>query len=115
MADADDRLERGSRARDHLANERTYLAWLRTSANVMIVGLAIAKFVETGEERAVITGLILVALGAVGMAIGMVRYQRTNEEIEDGRFATGSHAGQPLWAGGVLLVALVVATVLVVL
>ncbi|WP_139307046.1 DUF202 domain-containing protein, partial [Modestobacter sp. DSM 44400] len=27
------------RARDHLANERTYLAWLRTGANVMVVGL----------------------------------------------------------------------------
>ena len=38
-----------SRTRDELANERTFLAWLRTAANVMIVGLAIAKF-GTGNE-----------------------------------------------------------------
>lgn len=36
-----------SHARDHLANERTYLAWLRTSANVMALGLAAAKFTNT--------------------------------------------------------------------
>jgi putative membrane protein len=116
-ADADDRyrLERGSRARDHLANERTYLAWVRTSANVMIVGLAIAKFIEAGAVRAVVAGLALVALGGAGMVQGMVRYRRTNREIEDGRFVTGSDAARPLWAGGVLLVVLVAATLLVVL
>jgi putative membrane protein len=115
MADADDRLEHGSRARDHLANERTYLAWVRTSANVMIVGLAIAKFIEAGEKRAVIAGLALVALGGAGMVMGMVRYRRTGEEIEDGRFVTGARTAQPLWAGVVLLVVLVIATLLVVL
>jgi putative membrane protein len=33
-----------SAVRDHLANERTQLAWLRTSANVVVVGLAVARF-----------------------------------------------------------------------
>jgi len=33
-----------STARDHLANERTFLAWLRTSAVAMALGLAIAHF-----------------------------------------------------------------------
>ena len=119
MAGADDaaadRLERGSRARDHLANERTYLAWVRTSANVMIVGLAIAKFIEGGAIRSLIAGLALVALGGAGMLVGMVRYRRTSHEIEEGVFVTGARAAQPLWAGGVLLVVLVAATLLVVL
>ncbi|MFB6781713.1 YidH family protein [Streptomyces sp. NPDC056352] len=35
-----------TQAWDHLANERTYLAWLRTSTNVMALGLAMAKFIE---------------------------------------------------------------------
>ena len=35
--------ERGSRARDHLANERTFLAWLRTAATVMVLGLGVAR------------------------------------------------------------------------
>ena len=34
----------GSIARDHLANERTYLAWLRTGVTLMGVGVALVKF-----------------------------------------------------------------------
>ena len=33
----------GSTARDHLANERTYLAWLRTAVGAVGLGLAVAK------------------------------------------------------------------------
>ncbi len=51
--------ERGSRARDHLTNERTYLAWLRTAATVMVLGLAVAKFVEEGNARTEVAGGIL--------------------------------------------------------
>ena len=29
-----------------MANERTYLAWMRTAANVMVVGLVLAKFAD---------------------------------------------------------------------
>jgi putative membrane protein len=112
---ADDNTERGSRVRDHLANERTYLAWLRTSANVMIVGLAIAKFLQVGQWRAVIGGLVLVATGAAGAVIGMVRYRRINRELEAGRFVTGASSTTPLWAGAVLLVVLLATSLLVVL
>lgn len=38
-----DEVDSSSRARDHMANERTHLAWLRTAANVMVVGLAIVR------------------------------------------------------------------------
>lgn len=34
----------GSTARDHLAVERTYLAWLRTAVTLLGLGLAVAKF-----------------------------------------------------------------------
>ena len=44
--------------RDHLANERTQLAWLRTGANTMVVGLAVAKFGGKGAE---VTGASLAA------------------------------------------------------
>lgn len=33
-----------TRMRDQLANERTYLAWLRTSIAMLALGLAAAKF-----------------------------------------------------------------------
>ncbi|KAJ1839740.1 hypothetical protein LPJ70_004943, partial [Coemansia sp. RSA 2708] len=34
---------KGSVARDHLANERTYLAWVRTSLSMVTVGVAIRQ------------------------------------------------------------------------
>ncbi|MFD8034708.1 YidH family protein [Streptomyces sp. NPDC059717] len=40
----------GSRAREHLANERTYLAWLRTGISVAALGVAVAKFAPTEES-----------------------------------------------------------------
>ena len=107
--------ERGSRARDHQANERTYLAWLRASANVMIVGLAVAKFIESGHPWALVAGLMLVVVGAVGIVQGMLRYRRINRQLEAGRFVTGSAGRGPLWAGGIVLAALAAAALLVLL
>lgn len=106
----------GSRARDHLANERTYLAWLRTSANVMVVGLAIARLLDNGNgpTRAVVAGLLLVVVGAAGIVEGMIRYRRIGAELERGRFDTGSRGREPVIAGGVLLLAVVMAMALLV-
>lgn len=56
--------ERGSRARDHRANERTLLVWLRTAANVMVLGLAVAKFVQPDSARTEIADGVLLATGA---------------------------------------------------
>ena len=33
-----------NRARDHLANERTFLAWVRTGAAIVVFGFAIGRF-----------------------------------------------------------------------
>jgi uncharacterized membrane protein YidH (DUF202 family) len=33
-----------NRARDHLANERTFLAWVRTAAAIVVFGFAIGRF-----------------------------------------------------------------------
>src|SRR2546428_6524551 len=33
-----------NRARDHLANERTFLAWVRTAIAVVVFGFAIGRF-----------------------------------------------------------------------
>lgn len=105
--------ERGSRARDHMANERTYLAWLRTAATVMVLGLAVAKLVEPSNARTIAAGTILVVVGAAGLLEAGVRYRRVNRELEEGRFETGSLSGEPLLAGVVLVVAIAAAFVLV--
>ena len=33
-----------NRARDHLADERTFLAWVRTGAAIVVFGFAIGRF-----------------------------------------------------------------------
>ena len=112
MSGDDDGTDQFSRARDHMANERTYLAWLRTAVNVMIVGLAVARFGSGGRPGALAlsAGALLVAVGAAGLGYGTLRYRAVNRELEDGRFVTGSHSAGPQRAAVVLVVALVLAT-----
>ena len=98
-----------SRARDHMANERTYLAWLRTAANVMIVGLAIARF-GAGEQvttSAVAAGAVLLAAGGLGVGYAVRRYRAIARELEHGRYVTGASTRGPVVAAVVLVVAVV--------
>ncbi len=111
MSGRDDAQAR-TRARDHLANERTYLAWLRTGANVMVLGLALAKFTSDTGSRALAAGVLLVAVGGTGLVYGTVRYRQVNGEIERGEYATGTRGVAPTVASAVLIAAVVAALVL---
>jgi putative membrane protein len=73
---------------DHAANERTYLAWVRTALAFMAFGLLVERFDlfvrslpspaeaagDGGLTRAL--GLALVLLGVVGLAASTHRYLR---------------------------------------
>jgi putative membrane protein len=91
-------IDRETRTRDLLANERTFLAWLRTAATVMVLGLAIAKLVNGPTAKDVAAGAILVCVGALGVLEGARRYRRVMGEIE---------RGEPMTAGGALVAAVV--------
>jgi putative membrane protein len=101
-----------SHTRDHLANERTYLAWLRTSANVMALGLAAAKFLEGSRTRSLAAGALLMAVGATGLAYSAVRYRNAAADIRYERLRAAGRTGGPLAAGAVLTVALAAALLL---
>ncbi|WP_330338476.1 YidH family protein [Streptomyces sp. NBC_00557] len=77
----------GSRARDHLANERTYLAWLRTGIAVAGLGVAIAKFAPHRGAHAVASGAILVFSGLLVSFYGTTRYRSVGRQLEAGTFA----------------------------
>jgi putative membrane protein len=77
----------GSRARDHLANERTYLAWLRTGTAVAGLGVAIAKFAPHRGAHAVASGAILVFSGLLVSVYGTTRYRSVGRQLESGTFA----------------------------
>ena len=104
-----------SSVRDHLANERTQLAWLRTSANVIVVGLAVARFADDGEVTAasLVAGGLLILTGAVGVAYGTLRYRRVATAISRGDAASiGSSLGPSLAAAVLLLAVLASVAVL---
>ncbi len=102
-------VDSSSRARDHMANERTHLAWLRTSANVMVVGLAMARFADKGSVTiaSVAAGGLLILIGAVGVLYGTARYRSVNHQLDSGEFVTGGRAFGPTVGAFVLLVGLV--------
>jgi putative membrane protein len=91
--------ENSNRARDHLANERTFLAWVRTAAAIVVFGFAIGRFSIAMRQLTVLQGHpvrtagLSVWMGAssivagVAMAIaGLVRYRRTRAQLDMGTF-----------------------------
>lgn len=100
-------------ARDHLANERTFLAWLRTAAAVMALGLAVAGLAHRVSTPTAIAGALLVVTGACGVAYGTVRYRRVTRELDSGSYVAGGRGPAALIASTVLVVAVVVALVLI--
>jgi len=92
-------------ASDHLANERTLLAWTRTSIGIMAFGFVVVKFslfvkqisLVLGKEYVVhsrgysaIAGIILVAVGATTTVFSYVRYKRTERQLENGTYRHSS-------------------------
>jgi putative membrane protein len=97
-------------ARDHLANERTYLAWLRTAVNVMILGLAVAKLIHGTGSRADIAGGILIAVGFVVLAYGTIHWRRITRQLRAGTFEVDQ--GGPLVIAGLVTAGVAAAAVL---
>lgn len=90
LGEREQRTDLESRARTHLANERTFLAWLRTGIAFIGLGLAAAQFLE----RQVVPGLplirsmatIMVVTGILMAVDGARRYVRHSRQIEAGAF-----------------------------
>jgi putative membrane protein len=105
--------------RDHAANERTLLAWIRTGIALMAFGFAIARFAlflrEIAQAGAMhVThvrgagsawfGVALVVLGLVTNAAAVVRYGVLHKAIAEHRPpAPSPRLGYALGAGSVVL------------
>ena len=88
---------------DHAANERTFLAWVRTAIAVMAFGFLVEKFdlfLEVaapslsgrtlslpGQRFGNIAGLALIVLGTAMVAIAAVRFLVTAKNIDSERAA----------------------------
>ena len=91
--------ENSNRARDHLANERTFLAWVRTGVAVVVFGFAIGRFgiairqflqiqghASPSAGLSVWFGTIAIIAGVLLTVSGLVRYRRTRAQLESGTF-----------------------------
>ena len=106
--------EREAEVREHLANERTLLAWVRTGVGLISVGFvveragAFATAVSGGESAAQAStafGLALVALGCLALVVGAVQFFRTRRMILAGVFASTATPYMIVVAGSLLLAA----------
>src|SRR6266571_5136374 len=93
---------------DHAANERTFLAWVRTAIAVMAFGFLVEKFdlfLEVaapslagrtlslpGQKFGNIAGLALIVLGTAMVAIAAIRFLVTAKNIDSEEVQAGPGA-----------------------
>jgi putative membrane protein len=90
---------------DHLANERTFLAWVRTSIGIMAFGFVVVKFslfvkqisLILGKETVIhqtgysgILGIVLVAVGTVTSVLSYIRYKQSEKQLNEGNYKHSS-------------------------
>jgi len=114
---------RDTRLREHLANERTFLAWIRTSIALMGLGFVIVKFALFLKEVAVMlkdlnitisegfsaaVGTTMVALGIILAVFAFFQYKKVETQINRQTYKSASAISVLLTlsilVGGILLV-----------
>ncbi|MBN2730154.1 MAG: DUF202 domain-containing protein [Bacteroidales bacterium] len=95
--------------RVHLANERTFLAWIRTSIGIMAFGFVVEKFalflkqmsvffdksttenqLPPSQEYPAFIGIFLVVLGVFLVLLAFLRYKKVERQIEADTFQPSS-------------------------
>ena len=112
-------------AADHLANERTFLAWTRTGIALMGLGFVIVKFalfirqmayvlgdknpVPPGKGYSQVIGVCLVAFGAIISFLAFLRYRHIEKQLNANEFYPSQ------WLMVLLTFAIVAGSILLVL
>ena len=93
--------------REHLANERTLLSWVRTGVSLISIGLVVEragalvdasmKVVSTSASE--LFGLALALLGALTLIIGTTQFLKNRRRISTGEFVPSAAAYLVIVAG----------------
>jgi putative membrane protein len=88
-----------AKASDHLANERTFLAWIRTSISIIVFGFVVAKFGITLREflrmqgnsktesgTSLVIGVGFMAMGIFMALVSLIRYRTTMNRLNADEF-----------------------------
>ena len=106
-----------AKRRTHLANERTYAAWVRTALALIALGVGIAGYFHiAGNARGqafVALGLAFVIGGGLMALVATYSYRKTYRSIEQGDF--GGTAGVTLVLGAIPVIIGLLALLLIVL
>jgi len=92
---------------DHLANERTFLAWITTSLGIMGFGFVVVKFslfirqitlmlntgskIDIEHEYSGVVGVSVVLIGAATVVLAYLKYRKVAKQIEEETFTYGSY------------------------
>ena len=95
--------------RVYMANERTFLAWIRTSIGIMAFGFVVEKFAlfmkqmpflfgETVDVKVIppthgysaILGIFLVGLGALMGLLAFIRYKKVEKQLNENMWQPSS-------------------------
>ena len=109
---------------DHAANERTFLAWVRTAIAIMAFGFLVEKFDlfvsiaarEMADKQAAahlssvggqtlgnIAGLLLIVLGCATMLLAIVRFRKTALDIDSQEKCVGPGERLDITLGGLIV------------
>lgn len=94
-----------NRLRDYMANERTFLAWIRTSVGIMAFGFVVEKFtlflrqlsyllaphssgmhLPSPSTYSSVFGIFLVGLGALIGFLAFIKYKRVERQIKADKY-----------------------------
>ncbi len=110
---------------EHLANERTFLSWIRTAVTILAFGFVIEKFALylpvlmnithagnlPGNRDTAYLGLLLNIVAALLVVLATVRFLQTRRQIQEGAYRYSSTLDL-LLAFTILLITIMVAIML---
>lgn len=102
----DELINENQQVREHLANERTLLAWIRTCIGIMAFGFVVVKFslfvtqfslilgksapVESSPVLSNSIGTLLVVFSALLLLLAYFKFKHTEKQIKYQTFKTSS-------------------------